>query len=255
MIPAIKNSPQKNKGFTLIELLTVITIIGILFGIAFKGADVALIAGAKAKQSANMRDILSAYISYNSENGPIVENINEEEMVNTDDDEVTYTSGTIHDFAAVLAEMSREMNNAEVWISARDKGAKKENRKHKATFVLDPDSDEDNQEIDEDFQNSILSFNAFAGVEESEQFGASGTPVVYTAGLDEEGSWSKKAPNGRSGGHVGYLSGHVKAFKQIKEEDFTQWDEPSQQTQNLKDAVNGAALGHSAEDSFDGERE
>ena len=116
MIPAIKNSPQKNKGFTLIELLTVITIIGILFGIAFKGADVALIAGAKAKQSANMRDILSAYISYNSENGPIVENINEEEM-NTDDDEVTYTSGTIHDFAAVLAEMSREMNNAEVWIS------------------------------------------------------------------------------------------------------------------------------------------
>ena len=98
MIPAIKNSPQKNKGFTLIELLTVITIIGILFGIAFKGADVALIAGAKAKQSANMRDILSAYISHTTdENGPIVENINEEEMVNTDDDDVTYTSGTIHD--------------------------------------------------------------------------------------------------------------------------------------------------------------
>ena len=68
MIPAIKIH-LKNKGFTLIELLTVITIIGILFGIAFKGADVALIAGAKAKQSANMRDILSAYISYNSENG------------------------------------------------------------------------------------------------------------------------------------------------------------------------------------------
>ena len=77
------------------------------------------------------------------------------------------------------------MNNAEVWISARDKGAKKENRKHKATFVLDPDSDEDNQEIDEDFQNSILSFNAFAG-ERSPNNRSSGTPMVYTAGLDEE---------------------------------------------------------------------
>jgi len=47
----------------------------------------------------------------------------------------------------------------------------------------------------------------------------------------------------------------VKAFKQIKEENFAEWDDPSQQTQNLKEAVNGAPLGHSAEDAFDGERE
>ena len=34
MIPAIKNSPQKNKGFTLIELLIVVVIIGVLSGVA-----------------------------------------------------------------------------------------------------------------------------------------------------------------------------------------------------------------------------
>ena len=38
----MKNPTKKNQGFTLIELLTVITIIGILFGLAFKAGDVAL---------------------------------------------------------------------------------------------------------------------------------------------------------------------------------------------------------------------
>ena len=49
----MKNPTKKNQGFTLIELLTVITIIGILFGLAFKAGDVALTAGAKAKEKSN----------------------------------------------------------------------------------------------------------------------------------------------------------------------------------------------------------
>tara|TARA_A100001037_G_C15068339_1_gene598165 strand:+ start:469 stop:1224 length:756 start_codon:yes stop_codon:yes gene_type:complete len=249
------NKPtNKNQGFTLIELLTVITIIGILFGIAFKGADVALTAGAKAKQSSNMRNILQAYKSYHDENGPIVEDIQEQEMVNTDDDEISYSNGTNHDWAAVLADVNKEMNDATVWLSKRDKGAKKENRKHKAKYVLDPAADEDNPEIDEDFQNSILCFNMFAGLEESEQDGASGTPVMYTAGLDEQGNWSKKAPNGKSGGHIGFMDAHVEAFKKITEDDFVKWEDPDQETELLQEAVNGAPLGHQGEDNFDGER-
>lgn len=252
----MKNPTKKNQGFTLIELLTVITIIGILFGLAFKAGDVALTAGAKAKEKSNMRNILQAYKSYHDSNGGITENIEEEEMVDdTDPDEPAYSQGTNHDWAGVLAEENAEMNDASIYMLKRDKFAKKENRKHKARNILDPDADEDNPKLDEDFKNSILCFNMFAGLEASDDFGASRTPAIYTAGLNEEGKWLKKAPHGPSGGHIGYMDTHVVSYKKIEEKEFVKHDDIREETLRLSEAVYGVALGHRGEDDFTGERE
>jgi len=247
----MKNSRNKQSGFTLIELLTVITIIGILFGIAFKGTDTALTAAAKAKAQSNMKQILLAYKAYHGESGGITDDLEGEEMVDTSDDEPSMSgSGTNHVWYGVLAQFDNAMNDAELYMLKRDKAGNKENRKHGAKVVLDP-TDEERETLDEKFEQSILCFNVIAGLEENDNYA---TPVIYTAGLQEDGTWSKNAPHRKAGGHIGFLDGSVKSYKKFKEDDFYKFDDPQQETTNLGEAVYGIPLGHEGEDSFDGER-
>jgi prepilin-type N-terminal cleavage/methylation domain-containing protein/prepilin-type processing-associated H-X9-DG protein len=249
---------NKKSGFTLIELLTVITIIGILFGLAFTGADVALTAAAKAEASNNMKNILQAYISFQNDNGGgIIDDLEGEEMVDTSADDLPTLSGsgTNHTWAAILAQFQRVMNDANLYMIDRDKTAKRINKRHNAQVILDP-TDEEKRTMDQKFQDSMLSFNMFVGLEESEAFGAGKTPVIYTAGYNAtEGEWDKDAPHGRSGGHIGFLDGSVTHYKRIREEDFYRNDDPSQNTMDFSQAVYGLPLGHSGVDSLDGERE
>jgi prepilin-type N-terminal cleavage/methylation domain-containing protein len=251
----MNKTKNKQSGFTLIELLTVITIIGILFGLAFKGGETAMTAAAKAEATNNMRNILQAYVAYHNENGGITEDLEGEEMIDTSGDQASMSgSGTNHTWVGVLAQFENSMNDANLYMLKRDKTGNKENKKHKAQVVLDP-TDEERKTLDEKFEESILCFNMFAGLEESEAFGAGKTPVLYTAGLQEDGTWSKKGPHGKAGGHIGFLDNSVKGFKKIGKEDFYKFDDPEQETQKLSEAIFGIALGHSGEDSFDGERE
>ena len=250
----MKKPNKKQSGFTLIELLTVITIIGILFGLAFKGGQTAMTAAAKAEAQNNMKNILLAYIAYHSESGGITEDLEGEEIVDTSGDEPSASGGDNHIWVGVLAQFDNAMNDANLYMLKRDKVGNKENRKHSAKVVLDP-TDDEKKTLDEKFEQSILCFNMFAGLEESDAFGTGGTPAIYTAGLQDDGTWSKKAPHGKAGGHIGFLDGSVKGFKKLKKDDFFERDNPETETQKLADAVYGVALGHTGEDPFDGERE
>ena len=95
----------------------------------------------------------------------------------------------------------------------------------------------------------------FAGLQESDDFGRCKTPVLYTAGLNEEGKWDKDAPHGTSGGHIGYLDGGVKPYKKLKEDEFKRYDEPTQDTQRLDEAIYGVPLSHRGKDEFTGDRD
>lgn len=245
----MKKPTKKNKGFTLIELLVVITIIGILAMLAFKGKAQMDVMATKTISLNNMREILRAYNIYDE---AITETIEEEEMTNDDGDEVSYSSGSNHDWAAVLAADDQSMDNADLYMLAKDSVARSVNKAKDAKTVIDPDSDEDMPTLDTDFKESILCFNFFAGLREPDHM--PNPPVGYTAGLKDDGKWGKKAPMKSAGGHIGYLDGSVKFFKKIGKEDFRKYDDKAEFTQDLREVVYGAALGHDGEDDFSGER-
>ena len=78
--------------------------------------------------------------------------------------------------------------------------------------------------------------------------------MMYTAGLQADGTWSKTSPHGKSGGLIGFLDGSVKGYKRIKKGDFFKWDDPTVPTLDLREAVNGVPLRHDGVDPFDGLR-
>ncbi|MBT3470744.1 MAG: type II secretion system protein [Opitutae bacterium] len=245
----MKTSNNKSRGFTLIELLVVITIIGILAMLAFQGKAQMDIMATKTISLNNLREILRAYNIYGE---AISEDIEGEEMVEDDGDEVSYSKGSNHDWAAVLAADSQSMDTPALYMLDKDSIAKAINKSKNAKNIIDPDSDDDMPTVDSDFKESILCFNFFAGLREPDHL--PNPPVGYTAGLKEDGKWSNKAPLKTSGGHIGFLDNSVKFYKRIKEEDFRQKDDKTTETQNLKEAVYGAALGHDGEDDLSGER-
>jgi len=245
----MKKTNKKNRGFTLIELLVVITIIGILAMLAFQGKAQMDIMATKTISLNNLREILRAYNIYGE---AINEDIEGNEMVEDDGEEVSYSSGTNHDWAAVLAADDQSMDTPKLYMLPKDSVAKAKNRSKDAKKIIDPDSDEDQPTIDTDFKESILCFNFFAGLREPDHL--PNPPVGYTAGLKEDGKWSNKAPLKTSGGHIGFLDNSVKFFKRINDDQFSKYDDKTENTQVLKDVVYGAALGHDGEDDFTGDR-
>jgi prepilin-type N-terminal cleavage/methylation domain-containing protein len=245
----MKNTNKKNRGFTLIELLVVITIIGILAMLAFQGKAQMDIMATKTISLNNLREIIRAYIIYGE---AITEDIEGEEMIEDDGEEVTYSNGTNHDWAAVLAADSQSMNAPKLYMLDKDSIARATNKSKDAKNIIDPDSDDDMPTVDTDFKESILCFNFFAGLREPDHL--PNPPVGYTAGLKEDGKWSNKGPLKTSGGHIGFLDNSVKFYKRLKKDDFSQKDDKTTETLILKEAVYGAALGHDGEDDFSGDR-
>ena len=245
----MKTSNNKSRGFTLIELLVVITIIGILAMLAFQGKAQMDIMATKTISLNNLREILRAYNIYGE---AINEDIEGEEMVEDDGDEVSYSKGSNHDWAAVLAADSQSMDTPALYMLDKDSIAKAINKSKDAKNIIDPQSDDDEPTVDTDFKESILCFNFFAGLREPDHL--PNPPVGYTAGLKEDGKWSNKGPLKTSGGHIGFLDNSVRFYKRIKKDDFSEKDDKTSETLILKEVVYGAALGHDGEDDFSGER-
>lgn len=74
MKPATLLRGQRS-GFTLIELLVVITIIGLLAALAFPATNAALDAARKTKAAADLNQLVTAVIGYDSDYGSLPTNV------------------------------------------------------------------------------------------------------------------------------------------------------------------------------------
>lgn len=185
---------EKNKGLTLIEVLAVIAIIGVLAAILIPSTSYVIDKAHKAKAASNLRQIVLSYTACLQEEGP----------------SAFATASNVHDLALLLAQKA-QLNDPSLWIISEDILAAKQRGKPRS--ILGP-----NQTINEDFGSIPLSFVFATNI--PPHICASTTPVAWTRGLKEDGTWdSEKGVYGASGGFIAFLDGHVVWYKNIKDAD------------------------------------
>ncbi len=187
-------SPLSTHGFTLIELLTVIAIIGILAAIIIPSVGKVRENAQRAKSASNMRSIAQAYATFSSSGGRIRI--------------IPATVNTVQEWAGWLAR-EVELNDASLYYIESDL-----NVAALASLPLVVGSGSgDNFTIDGEFLAATPSYAVVAGL--SPNAPSTTTPLLFTRGLAASGKWEVTSPWNESGGHIGFLDGHVKFYKDL----------------------------------------
>lgn len=190
-------------GFTLIELLTVIAIIAILAALLIPAAGKARELAQKQKAASNIRQIIMAYSVYSNQNGKT------RTIPSTGEKAVT----DIYQWARILA-AEVELIDAFLYYVDVDplvSGADLPN------VIVRNDLESGTVSLDPKWNNSPVGYEAAAGL--SPLAPASTTPLIWTRGLQPDGTWSTSSPWEGRGGHIGFLDGHVVFFKNLGEGD------------------------------------
>ena len=217
-------------GFTLIELLTVIAIIGILAGIL-----IPTLGGVqkRAKQASSLNSMKEIYKSYQlyQNSGTRTRSLASGTWAPTSPNQASSPA----DFAKALAWYAK-MNEAQLYYidSAEDV----------STLDLIPrvvlegvgndrgvSSDFSSAEDQISYEMARLSSNA-----------ASTSPLVWTKGLQNDGTWdedTEQSPWGSDGGHILFLNGSVAWHDTVQEGVLRQPD--GQAASNMQEAVGGTA--------------
>jgi len=110
---------------------------------------------------------------------------------------------TAHKAAYLLAKYT-DLNDASLYFIKSDPHAPKNIPK---VILLDLEGTDTQRSINPEFLKSELSFEIAANL--SPNAPPTTTPVAWTRGLREDGTWSPDSPWGGGGGHIAYLDGHV----------------------------------------------
>jgi len=181
-------------GFTLIELLTVIAIIGILAAIIIPSVGKVRENAQRAKSASNIRSIAQAYATFSSSGGRIRI--------------IPATVNTVQEWAGWLAR-EVDLNDASLYYIESDP-----NVAALASLPLVVGSgSSDNFTIDSEFQAATPSYAVVAGLAPNAP--STTTPLLFTRGLSASGTWEITSPWGDNGGHIGFLDGHVKFYKDL----------------------------------------
>jgi len=224
--PAYRRSARR--GFTLVELLTVIAVIGILAAILIPSVSSVRKSARRAEAAAQLRRIHAAYTVY-SEGGTRVRGIN---------------ASNVHEFARILAQYA-ELNDPNQWIVEEDPLVQAEPTLP-VVIATPPPSGSGNWELNADFANFPLSF---AVANRLSVQAPSSTPLAWTRGLNANGTWNSLDSNdpgvyGDEGGHVLFLSGEVKFFKDLSADGGQLLNYTTKQpTGNMAEALSPGAQG------------
>jgi prepilin-type N-terminal cleavage/methylation domain-containing protein len=210
-------------AFTLVELLTVLAIIAILTAALVPAVGKALHNARRAQAGANLRQIAIAYATYVNETGQ----------------PRTLTATTVYDWALALAKTGG-VNEAKLYYYEDDPlvAASTASRPKSVaysdgagTWSINPDFD--------GFPLSVAVVSSLAPASDP-----SSTPVAWTRGLQESGTWKSGSAWNGEGGYIAFLDGHIEWYNSLTDESGNGVlvnATTKKPTANIKEAINSTA--------------
>lgn len=202
----IKN--QSRAAFTLIELLTVIAIIGILAAILIPAVGAVRKKASQAKSSSNLRQIALAYNNFSTSGGRtrvIGDGAYDPASNPTQAD-------SPEDWAAVLAQ-GAGLTDGQLYFIDSDPaigGA----TLPKAIGFKDDSGLFAVTEAWSTLDSELIGYEMVVGMSANAQ--GSITPLIWTKGLQNDGTWDTTInPWGSDGGHIAFMDGHVEFFDNV----------------------------------------
>ena len=189
-----KNQLQGSRGLTLIEILGVIAIMGLLAAVIIPSIQSVNEKAYKTKAASHLRQLVLAYtVSLQS---------GEASALNACD--------SIHDLAAHLAKKAN-LNDPQLWVL--DKDPLQDDKAKAVKSILGAD-----QKPSAAFKALPLSFTFV--VKLGHGLSPSTTPIAWSRGLQEDGTWdAEKGLWGSTGGLIAFLDGHVEWYDNLKDAD------------------------------------
>ena len=193
LIPAHQ---ANNRGFTLVELLTVIAVIAILAAIIIPSVGKVRENAIRAKSATNMRSVAQAYLTFSTTNGR--------------SRAIPAATPTVQDWAGHLAR-EVDLNDASLYYIDSDPIVSQA-----ASLPLVVGSGKGSTfSVSEEFRALNPSYAVVAGIAPNAP--TTTTPLMFTRGLNPDGTWEPSSPWSGEGGHIVFLDGHVRFFTDLSE--------------------------------------
>jgi len=207
----IKNKAPRS-GFTLIELLTVIAIIGILAGILIPTVGAVKKKAAMVASSSNLKQVAIGYATY-SNAGTRTRTIAQGAWSETSNKQ----AADMKDWAKLLA-YHAELTDAGIWfISSDEKVSNYQGTLPRSIGVKQSDGSFTENSDWGSIQEEVISYSAVVNMNAN----ASGsTPLIWTKGLSDTGTWSNTSPWQGEGGHIAFMDGHVEFFPNLTDDEY-----------------------------------
>ncbi|MEM0965042.1 MAG: prepilin-type N-terminal cleavage/methylation domain-containing protein [Verrucomicrobiota bacterium] len=203
-----KPRPHFKKGFTLIELLTVIAIIGILAAIIIPAVGNVRVKAAQAASASDLKNIATSYNSF-AIAGARSRTIGDGAWA-----EGQTSASTPAEWAQVLAEFA-ELNDGSIYFISSADDVAGIAVIPKVILTGDPVAPT------ADWTSAADEISYSMAVNISPNAPASVTPIIWTKGLETDGTWDPDrsiSPWGDDGGHIAFADGHVQFYKTTEDE-------------------------------------